>query len=692
VPLRRSYEVYRPFADESLRSLVAAGTEALRQYRLHSDGPARALLARQGSAREAALGEIVRRYFLTTVGDDAAFELGCRYLELGNITAADHLFERLSLYPDSNIASDDIAIRRAVAQSRLGRTDVASRLVETLGAGSEAIRPLLLADLEAQQSNANGRHTMASLFNTPSGLGAAGHLEPNWEFLPTWSLKGVKPSTNNQAIMSGMQQGRPMIFVRQAGGNYVQTSLQDKDIPDLSLSQLATNWRAAAWRPASQPVVAEGRIYLKSESRTVCCDAATGQVVWMGRPTQFPLDDWSRQLAQVAAHGVNLSYPTPTTTMGPQPKTMTEIMLFADRLHQGLIVGDGRVFAIEGELETPASKKQPVNTAPQRAAFVEVEAGRQQGRRNELACYGATTGKLQWTVSGAAIVAEGTTFLSAPLLLGKVLIVATGTESQLGIAALNVADGALVWKTTLSDLTARSAQTIPVGLTADDGCIYVANGAGTLFSIDRNGGALRWAVTYPRTRSGAIDRQAAAMGMAMGGGMAATGARVQVVLDENFIARQSGTIVVAPSDSDHVMAFNVTDGSLRWDSPLPPAVANGPPGYVLGTRDGRVYLGSSKWLWCVNLNGGRIVWDTPLEASCGRGILTSESLLVPQGRTIVQLDPASGKLLRTTEIETPNSEPVGNLLSDGRQLVVASAARLLAMKPAGAPKPEGAAP
>ena len=38
----------------------------------------------------------------------------------------------------------------------------------------------------------------------------------------------------------------------------------------------------------------------------------------------------------VAAHGVSVSYPSATLTSGAQPKTMTEIMLFSDRLHHGL--------------------------------------------------------------------------------------------------------------------------------------------------------------------------------------------------------------------------------------------------------------------------------------------------------------------------------------------------------------------
>lgn len=672
VPLRRSYEIYRPLSRESVRAMVAAGAEAIRYYRLHSDGPARALMARQGAEREAALGEIVRRYFLTTIGDDAAFELGCRFLERADFTSADQLFERLALYPDSQIARDDIAVRQAVAKSHLGRAEAATQLVNALGPEFGGLKPLLLAEIGSVQPDSSSA-SVAALPTAPREGVFTELLEPNWEYRPQWTLKGVKAATNNQAIMSGTVNGRAMIFVRQTGGNYVQTTLEDKDIPDLAMSQLASNWKAASWRPASRPVVVDGRIYLKSESRTVCCDAGTGKVLWMGRPTRFPIDDWSRQMAQVAAHGVNVSFPTATFMSGPQPKTMTEIMLFSDRLHHGLAVSEGRVFAVEGELDTPAARRKSTEKVVERQVFG-AATPRGQSRHNELACYDAITGRLIWTAGKGTALAEGTSLWSTPLVLGDVVLLATGADGQLGVAALKASDGSLLWKTTLSDLS-RSAPTIPVGLTADEGGIYVASGAGVLFSIDRSGGALRWAVTYPRIRSATpTDRRIAGME----GGV---GPRTQIVLEENFIAREEGSIILAASDSDHVMAFDVADGTLRWDSPLPAPVLSGPLGYVVGMRGGRIVLASSKWMWGIDARGGRMEWDLSLDSSCGRALLTADALLVPQQRTLIHVDPNSGAVLRTTAVETPDQEPVGNLLAAGEYFLVASAARIIAMKP-----------
>jgi outer membrane protein assembly factor BamB len=671
VPLRRAYEIYRPFSNESLKAIVDAGAEALRYYRLHSDGPARALMARQGAGREAALSEVVRRYFLTSVGDDAAFELGCRLLERGDYISADQLFERLSLYPDSNVGRDAISIRRAVTQAHLGRKDAALELTNSLGGEFEGVKPLLVEEFNKTRSASGTATTDASPAGEPSAIANASVLESVWELRPQWTLKGTKTSANTQAIMSGTgANGRPMIFVRQAGGNYVQTTLEDKDIPNIGFSQLATQWRTAGWRPASSPVVVEGRIYLKSESRTVCCDANTGEVLWMGRPTRFPIDDWSRQLAMVAAHGVSVNYPSATLTSGAQPKTMTEIMLFSDRLHHGLAISGGKVFAVEGDLDTPATRKQAVDANPT-PRMISGLPNRSQSRHNELACYDAVTGRILWTVGRGTGLPEGASLWSKPLVVGSQLIIAIGIDSQLGIAALDVADGKLIWKTTLAEL-GRAAPTIPVGLAVDDGTIYVASGAGTLFSVDHNGGALRWAASYPRLRSANVERRAID-----GSG----GERFQVILDENFVAREDDVVILAASDSDHVMAFNAVDGSQSWDAPIPPQVISGSLGYVVGMGNGRLHLASNKWLWTVKTKGGRIVWDLPLEGSCGRGLLAGGSLLMTQQGTILNLDPATGKQIKKTEVTTPDQEPVGNLLASGDRILVASAARLFAMKP-----------
>jgi hypothetical protein len=68
-------------------------------------------------------------------------------------------------------------------------------------------------------------------------------------------------------------------------------------------------------------------------------------------------------------------------------------------------------------------------------------------------------------------------------------------------------------------------------------------------------------------------------------------------------------------------------------------------------------------------------------------VLAAGALLVPQGKEILSINLNNGKVEKSLTVSTPDSEPVGNLMTDGRQLLVASAARILAMKPGAAPPP-----
>jgi hypothetical protein len=105
-------------------------------------------------------------------------------------------------------------------------------------------------------------------------------------------------------------------------------------------------------------------------------------------------------------------------------------------------------------------------------------------------------------------------------------------------------------------------------------------------------------------------------------------------------------------------------------------------GYVVGRRNGRIHLANNRWLWTVTTRGGRILWDRALEGACGRGLVADDALNIPQSGTILQLDPATGAERAKIEVDTPDSEPVGNLLAAiNDEILVANAARIVALKP-----------
>ncbi len=469
--------------------------------------------------------------------------------------------------------------------------------------------------------------------------------------------------------MAGMNNGRPTIFIRQPEGNYIQKNLDDRDIPALSRDELMLQWRNAGWHPAARPVVSGNRVFLKSERRTVCCDLTTGEVAWMGRPTRYPIDSSSQQLALVAAHGLNVTYPAAFEIRGPRPRTLTEIQLFGDRLFHAVTVSKGQVYAVEGEIE--ASSQRP--DAPGPAGGRNAEESVTRERVTELACYDERTGRLLWSFPPPGTPDDRGSCISVPLPIDKQVVVAVQAAGQLGLQCLSSTTGAPVWKSSLCEWNDRSAPMIPVGVTADEGSLYVLNGAGSLFCVDRVNGALRWAVTYPRLQSPGSSSSAAG---------AARQSRIQFAQEDNFLMLTRGTIVCSPADSDHVMAFDLTDGRLQWDSPLPEAAIIGRPCHVAGTDGSKLIMVADSLLWSIQLSGGRIAWEQAIPASAGRAAVIGSEVIVPAPASLVVHRATSGERLREIPVSDPALIPPGNVVWTGERLLLAGPARLMAVGPA----------
>jgi len=92
-------------------------------YRLFYDDEAKKLLDQaEGPAELATLEQVFSRYFLTSVGDDAADRLGDLYFERGDFDrAADCWLALLRERPDTDLAPASIAVKAAYALARAGR-------------------------------------------------------------------------------------------------------------------------------------------------------------------------------------------------------------------------------------------------------------------------------------------------------------------------------------------------------------------------------------------------------------------------------------------------------------------------------------------------------------------------------------------------------------------------------------------
>src|SRR5690606_23796880 len=94
--LSHKYRKYKSVATEVERTLAALPEAPLKLYRIKADGEAQAILAAAApDKRETALAEIVRRYFLSSLGDDAALELAALQLDRLDFIGASRLLAKV---------------------------------------------------------------------------------------------------------------------------------------------------------------------------------------------------------------------------------------------------------------------------------------------------------------------------------------------------------------------------------------------------------------------------------------------------------------------------------------------------------------------------------------------------------------------------------------------------------------------
>ena len=133
--LSHEYQIYRSVSREIESTLSQLPKNGLEGYRLDADTKAKIIFSSYDveEGRESALAEVVNRFFLSSFGDDAAFELACLKLDRYEFLPSIRLIDKiLNDYPDTDINRSELLIRAAVLSARVGDLARAKQLLEEL--------------------------------------------------------------------------------------------------------------------------------------------------------------------------------------------------------------------------------------------------------------------------------------------------------------------------------------------------------------------------------------------------------------------------------------------------------------------------------------------------------------------------------------------------------------------------------
>ncbi len=680
---KRNYTVYRPITADIERRLAKLPAGDLRLYRQTYDPDAELLLKHKGqSGRLSALEEIVDHYFMSSLGDEAAYYLAMMRFDEGDYVGSARLMHKiLTNYPESNISPKQLRYRLALACVRMRDFASAKQYWDeyTQLAGNPVpeisrrrFRQELARAEKSPQPTAGRPASWRMQFGGPARNLDMAALPPD-SLDEQLSENWVVPFETQiqQTVPNNRSNTRTLVM---AGGRIVQVArpLNGSSPASNPWKSLADEWRNNAWMPARQLYFEQGRMFVNGNGRVMCFDPKEGRTVWMGRRYQYEADSAIRYFAAV---GGNLNQGA-----GRLPTTIPEIRLFGDRLHPSMTIDDGTLYALEGELLDWGVK--PRDDAMQNTNVV---LGLRRARKNCMAAYDARTGKLKWHREAGdpgkekedpENAAGPTAFLGSPVPFGDRLLVPVSHKGELWIYSLYKDTGTTDWKIFLWDEPLDGVSPwSAIGTAVEGADLYVATGMGLVFALDASTGKVHWATRYDREGFRPSGNRRVV-------NPASLASSVKHGWLEDVIIPQGNQLVVMPSDYDRVLALDRRTGNLLWDSPQVPFEGDARASYCLGVSGQGLFVGGKDVVRKYDIPSGKLLWelvlgDFPLS---GQPALTPKAIYIPQRDSILQVDPETGRRLAQTKVFTPTGEPLGNLFSDGRHLYGVGSQRVYALE------------
>ncbi|MBM4031780.1 MAG: hypothetical protein FJ291_08355 [Planctomycetes bacterium] len=636
--------VFRPVRFVAERILAGLGAAGLDAYRMEADGQAKALLGTVATSRDAeALRTVVRHYFLSSHGDDAAYLLGCLHLDEHDFAKARRLFRRvLTEHPDPSVPRGEVLMRLAVACRRCGDTEGARAAWKQLARPEgrtttdetlKAIEAELAKDARDDAGRGGPAHTgvfpplPAGLFESPRSLAI-----PSWRYTTGVSPRDLPPNSFGQLSAADSEALKSRML-----GRWESSAL----VPSNCAVWVAPQTRGTEAPPTDAGHGGPACILLRSQGTLTCLDPASGQVRWQ-----------TKAAAAQPPGNPNLAMHYMHTGQGHP----LEVLQFDDQIGRAIrVIGDG-VYQVEEFYQNRWGQNRFGGVM-----LIARQGGEQakQVTGNVLAAYDIRTGAQRWRV-GRTLKDDdelgAVQFVAAPVASAGRLIVPVEKKGELWLAGLDPANGRCAWQTFLcSFVTNRMESWRLVGLATQGSDVYVASGQGFIFSLDGTDGSLHWASQYEqdwdRSTSTPFFGQTAAI----------RGWR------DSQVAVEGSSLIVLPSDAECVLVLDAASGKVTARHRTPGLQ------YCLGLDGTSLYASSAACVRRLDALTGQAAWERKLEErdrACGRGILTPDALYVPSGKCILRLDPKKGELQATIRVSTEEEEPVGNLFSDGARLVV----------------------
>lgn len=620
----------RRLVQEQIASWPESGLVA---YRLLYDADAKRLLDQAKATYDLdALRTIARRLPLTIHGPEALDLLASWLIDRRQAREALHVLAQLETLPHSHVAKWRLLERRAVAYIIAGQR-------ERAGESIEAMRSLTIdvpADWPTQIESI--QRFFESVKNSPSSvdewsssawpgrLGPQGHngrtgpIEPTMSQFDGWTVDLPGADRVDDVAVAGV---------------------------------MSSQYRPPVWQVASDGA----RLFVTSPSGLMARDLATFELLWQAFPRtrwRDPRVEQHRTLVNFGG-GQQLFVDNEQPTVRLDPLTTTA--LYYDYRGE-LSVIDGLVLVLEQD--APMDEQLPTKTGvlpPNAHLGDEILT-----EPNALRAYEAETGRALWSHGRGGPASDelrNAHFCATPVACSAGMAVPYRIGGDLWLGILD-REGALLRSVVLG--TGRASlysiySTLPP--LVYDGTIYVQSGAGLVFAVDEHDLSLRWLTRYD-----SINRQ---LDGGRHGGQWWIDASLGVPQPDQWLVSppviSRGVVVMAPLDSDQLLAFDIESGEERWHAPRRDYR------YIVGADEEKVVVAGEN-LAAISLDNGEPLWSTKPIKAVGRPQICGEEILVPTIDGLGRISLATGRKVGKVQ-EFPGR--LGNLFSiDGAMYSVSA--------------------
>lgn len=577
---------YIPISRALDQLILRHGPKAMAAYQNHVDPYVEGMLKRTAvSDQEALFQHIAEEYFLSSFGDQAAYNAACYWLDRGQPVRAAIYFQKVhESYPSPDVPGDELQLKWAFAEASAGHVDKARQLRQ--GVDAEKIESkALVAYVDRQLKEAAKPSERREQKDSAVAKLIALDL---WEAEP---------------IGEPRLQYSPRFIVKQ--GDLVKT-----------YEQLAQAWLKTEWLPNYLAVMDEGRVYYRSHESTLALQEEDGRKIWQTEAKIEP----NGSLA--AARSVKL-YRRPG-----EPSEFEERFIFGDPLKHQLAIIDDWVVYIEGQ--SGLALRENVN------GFRFNRAGRIYA--TALAFLDKKTGKLVTRIGSCGLPIADPSTQNRPYDQAKFLTVPIHDDDRLYLAVLKsytiqvsaiakskIREGKdqpeAIWSTAIAPESYRSRGTgMPVKMLLRDDILYVSTAHGVVAALNAKSGKALWATRYEPTKKTVPD--------------SFTGPEAEHVRPVgwrgNSLSVTDQYVIVAPLDTRALVVMDRWTGQ-RVSQKFPVGDGN----YVarlqllLTVENNLAWIMTNHQVIAYDYVNQKAVWKTKIQGKPGNPIVANQHLLIP---------------------------------------------------------------